>query len=140
MSIFINKDTKLVVQGITGRDGSFHAKQMIEYGTQVVAGVTPGKGGQKFENTVPIFNTVADAVKETGANTSVIYVPPAFANPGAALDVDIRGTRAAARGRAPRRLVHRCGERLQGLECAAARERNRDLVGRLPRRRRRRPG
>ena len=79
MSIFINKDTKLVVQGITGRDGSFHAKQMIEYGTQVVAGVTPGKGGQKFENTVPIFNTVADAVKETGANTSVIYVPPAFA-------------------------------------------------------------
>ena len=79
MSIFINKETKLVVQGITGRDGSFHAKQMIEYGTQVVAGVTPGKGGQKFESTVPIFNTVADAVKETGANTSVIYVPPAFA-------------------------------------------------------------
>ena len=79
MSIFINKDTKLVVQGITGRDGSFHAKQMVEYGTQVVAGVTPGKGGQRFENTVPIFNTVADAVKETGANTSVIYVPPAFA-------------------------------------------------------------
>jgi succinyl-CoA synthetase alpha subunit len=79
VSIFINKDTKLVVQGITGRDGSFHAKQMVEYGTQVVAGVTPGKGGQRFENTVPIFNTVADAVKETGANTSVIYVPPAFA-------------------------------------------------------------
>jgi succinyl-CoA synthetase alpha subunit len=79
VSIFINTDTKLVVQGITGRDGSFHAKQMIEYGTQVVAGVTPGKGGQKFEGTVPIFNTVADAVKETGANTSVIYVPPAFA-------------------------------------------------------------
>jgi succinyl-CoA synthetase alpha subunit len=68
-----------VVQGITGRDGSFHAKQMMEYGTQVVAGVTPGKGGQKFENAVPIFNTVADAVKETGANTSVIYVPPPYA-------------------------------------------------------------
>jgi len=79
MSVFIDKSTKLVVQGITGRDGSFHAKQMMEYGTQVVAGVTPGKGGQKFEGTVPIFNTVADAVQATGANTSVIYVPPPFA-------------------------------------------------------------
>ncbi|HEX6750771.1 MAG TPA: succinate--CoA ligase subunit alpha [Longimicrobium sp.] len=79
MSIFIDNSTKLVVQGITGRDGSFHAKQMIEYGTQVVAGVTPGKGGQTFEGQVPIFDTVADAVKATGANTSVIYVPPAFA-------------------------------------------------------------
>jgi succinyl-CoA synthetase alpha subunit len=68
-----------VVQGITGRDGSFHAKQMMEYGTQVVAGVTPGKGGQTFEGTVPIFNTVMDAVQATGANTSVIYVPPPFA-------------------------------------------------------------
>ena len=79
MSVFIDKGTKLVVQGITGRDGSFHAKQMMEYGTQVVAGVTPGKGGQRFEGTVPIFNTVADAVRETGANTSVIYVPPTYA-------------------------------------------------------------
>ncbi|HRQ77822.1 MAG TPA: succinate--CoA ligase subunit alpha [Gemmatimonadaceae bacterium] len=79
MSVFIDKNTKLVIQGITGRDGSFHAKQMMEYGTQVVAGVTPGKGGQKFEGTVPIFNTVADAVKATGANASVIYVPPPFA-------------------------------------------------------------
>ena len=79
MSIFIDKNTKLVIQGITGRDGSFHAKQMMEYGTQVVAGVTPGKGGQMFEGTVPIFNTVMDAVKATGANTSVIYVPPPFA-------------------------------------------------------------
>ncbi len=79
MSVFIDKATKLVVQGITGRDGSFHAKQMMEYGTQVVAGVTPGKGGQVFEGTVPIFNTVMDAVKATGANTSVIYVPPPFA-------------------------------------------------------------
>jgi succinyl-CoA synthetase alpha subunit len=87
MSIFIDKDTKLVVQGITGRDGSFHTRQMVEYGTQVVAGVTPGKGGQKFEGVssggeavmVPIFNTVEDAVKATGANTSVIYVPPPFA-------------------------------------------------------------
>ena len=79
MSIFIDKNTRLLVQGITGRDGSFHAKQMIEYGTQVVAGVTPGKGGQKFADKVPIFNTVAQAVKETGANTTVIYVPPPFA-------------------------------------------------------------
>ncbi len=79
MSVFIDKNTKLVIQGITGRDGSFHAKQMMEYGTQVVAGVTPGKGGQKFEGTVPIFNTVMDAVAATGANTSVIYVPPPFA-------------------------------------------------------------
>lgn len=79
MSIFIDKNTKLVVQGITGRDGSFHTKQAIEYGTKVVAGVTPGKGGQTFENSVPIFNTVADAVAEAGANTSVIFVPARFA-------------------------------------------------------------
>ncbi len=84
MSIFVDKNTKLVVQGITGRDGSFHTRQMIEYGTKVVAGVTPGKGGQTFDAgpesaSVPIFNTVEDAVKATGANTSVIYVPPPFA-------------------------------------------------------------
>jgi len=79
VSIFIDRNTKLVVQGITGRDGSFHAKQMLEYGTCVVAGVTPGKGGQTFENSVPVFDTVADAVAATGANTSVIYVPPPFA-------------------------------------------------------------
>jgi succinyl-CoA synthetase alpha subunit len=79
MSIFIDKSTRLLVQGITGRDGSFHTTQMIEYGTQVVAGVTPGKGGQKFRDKVPIFDTVAEAVKKTGANTTVIYVPPPFA-------------------------------------------------------------
>jgi len=79
VSIFIDKSTTLLVQGITGRDGGFHTKQMMEYGTKVVGGVTPGKGGQKFENTVPVFNTVHEAVKETGANTSVIYVPPMFA-------------------------------------------------------------
>jgi succinyl-CoA synthetase alpha subunit len=79
VSIFIDNSTKLLVQGITGRDGSFHTKQMIEYGTKVVGGVTPGKGGQKFEGTVPIFNTVHEAVKATGANTSVIYVPPVYA-------------------------------------------------------------
>jgi succinyl-CoA synthetase alpha subunit len=79
VSIFVDKDTRLVVQGITGRDGSFHTKQMMEYGTPVVAGVTPGKGGQRFEGKVPIFNTVAEAVAATGANTSVIYVPARFA-------------------------------------------------------------
>lgn len=79
MSIFIDQSTTLIVQGITGRDGSFHSKQMMEYGTRVVGGVTPGKGGQTFEGKVPIFNTVIDAVRETGANTSVIYVPPMFA-------------------------------------------------------------
>ena len=79
MSIFINKETRLLVQGITGRDGSFHTKQMIGYGTKVVAGVTPGKGGQLFEGVVPVFNTVAEAVKETKANTTVIYVPAAVA-------------------------------------------------------------
>lgn len=79
MSIFIDRSTRLLVQGITGRDGSFHTKQMIEYGTQVVAGVTPGKGGQKFEDKVPIFNTVAEAVAATRADTTVIYVPPMFA-------------------------------------------------------------
>ncbi len=79
MSIFVDKSTKLVVQGITGRDGSFHTRQMIEYGTQVVAGVTPGKGGQTFDKQVPIFDTVAQAVAETGANTSIVYVPSRFA-------------------------------------------------------------
>jgi succinyl-CoA synthetase alpha subunit len=76
MSIFADAATRLLVQGITGREGSFHTRQMLEYGTQVVAGVTPGKGGQVFEGKVPVFNSVADAVAETGANTSVIYVPP----------------------------------------------------------------
>ncbi|MBA2628038.1 MAG: succinate--CoA ligase subunit alpha [Gemmatimonadales bacterium] len=76
MSIFVDRNTRLLVQGITGRDGSFHSKQMMEYGTQVVAGVTPGKGGQTFEGKVPVFNTVAEAVRASGANTSVIYVPP----------------------------------------------------------------
>jgi succinyl-CoA synthetase alpha subunit len=79
VSVFIDKSTRLLVQGITGRDGSFHTRQMIEYGTVVVGGVTPGKGGQKFDEKVPIFNTVHQAVKETGANATVIYVPPMFA-------------------------------------------------------------
>lgn len=83
MSIFIDEGTRLIVQGITGRDGSFHARQMMEYGTRVVAGVTPGKGGQTFEGpdgaSVPIYDTMDEAVAESGANTSVVYVPPNFA-------------------------------------------------------------
>ncbi|GAB4318039.1 MAG: hypothetical protein Kow0074_07010 [Candidatus Zixiibacteriota bacterium] len=78
MSILVDKNTRVVVQGITGRDGSFHTKGMLDYGTKIVAGVTPGKGGQKVEG-VPVFNTMAAAVGETGANTSVVYVPPALA-------------------------------------------------------------
>jgi succinyl-CoA synthetase alpha subunit len=79
VSILIDEHTRLVVQGITGRDGSFHTGQMIEYGTNVVAGVTPGKGGQMFQDRVPVFDSVEAAVRETGANTSVIYVRAPFA-------------------------------------------------------------
>ncbi len=82
MSILVNKDTKLVVQGMTGREGRFHTEQMAEYGTQVVAGVTPGKGGQEVDivgKMVPVFDTVREAVAETGANVSIIFVPARFA-------------------------------------------------------------
>lgn len=79
MSIFVNKNTRLLVQGITGGTGSFHTKQMMEYGTNVVAGAVPGKGGETFEGKVPVFDTVRDAVKETKADTSVVFVPPPFA-------------------------------------------------------------
>jgi succinyl-CoA synthetase alpha subunit len=78
MSIIVDENTRVVVQGVTGKEGSFHTSQMIEYGTNVVAGVTPGKGGETFEGKVPVFNTVNDAVKKTGANVSAIFVPPAF--------------------------------------------------------------
>ncbi|MBI4632501.1 MAG: succinate--CoA ligase subunit alpha [Deltaproteobacteria bacterium] len=77
MSIIIDEKTRLIVQGITGNEGLFHTRQMVEYGTKIVGGVTPGKGGQSVDN-IPVFNTVAAAAKETGANTSVIFVPPAF--------------------------------------------------------------
>ncbi|HPN34369.1 MAG TPA: succinate--CoA ligase subunit alpha [bacterium] len=79
MSILVDKTTRVLVQGITGSEGSFHSRQMLDYGTQLVAGVTPGKAGQKFEDKVPIFNTVAEAVQATGAQASVIFVPAPFA-------------------------------------------------------------
>src|SRR6056297_2660225 len=78
MSVLVGNDTRLVVQGFTGSEGTFHAGQMIDYGTKVIGGVTPGKGGQKHLD-LPVFNTVADAVEKEGANTSIIFVPPAFA-------------------------------------------------------------
>ena len=79
MSILADESTRLLVQGITGREGSFHTRRCIEYGTNVVAGVTPGKGGETFDDAVPVFNTVEDAVAETGADASMIFVPPPFA-------------------------------------------------------------
>ena len=79
MSILVDKSTKLLVQGITGKEGSYHAQRSAEYGANLVAGVTPGKGGQNFNTTVPVYDTVQQAVKETSANASLIFVPPAFA-------------------------------------------------------------
>jgi len=85
MAIFVDDSTKVVVQGITGRDGGFHSSQMLEYGTKIVAGVTPGRGGQMFQDIVPVYDTVRDAVQEQGANTSVIFVPP-FGAAGAIME------------------------------------------------------
>jgi succinyl-CoA synthetase alpha subunit len=79
LSILVDETSRVIVQGITGRDGAFHTSQMVSYGTKVVGGVTPGKGGQKTDGGIPIFDTMAEAVAETGANTSVVYVPAAFA-------------------------------------------------------------
>ncbi len=88
MSILINKNTRILVQGITGKHGSFHAEQCMAYGSQIVAGVTPGKGGTKFMDRVPIFNSVAEAKKQTGATVSMLFVPPAFAADAIAEAVD----------------------------------------------------
>ena len=78
MSVLVDKNSKIIVQGFTGKEGTFHSSQMIEYGTNIVGGVTPKKGGQKHLG-LPVFNSVVDAINETGANTSIIFVPPAFA-------------------------------------------------------------
>jgi succinyl-CoA synthetase alpha subunit len=91
MSILVNSETRLLIQGITGREGQFHGQAMLDYGTPVVSGVTPGKGGQRtFNDRVPVFDTVEEAIRETGANTSVIYVPAAFA-PDAMLEAATAG-------------------------------------------------
>jgi succinyl-CoA synthetase alpha subunit len=91
MSILVNKDTRLICQGITGKSGAFHCEQMLSYGTQLVGGVVPGKGGTTFKDTkVPIFDTVEEAVKQTGANASVIFVPPPFAADGIMEAVDAK--------------------------------------------------
>jgi len=88
MSILINKDSRILVQGITGKHGSFHAEQCLAYGSKIVAGVTPGKGGTKFMDKVPIFNSVAEAKEQTGATVSMLFVPPAFAADAIAEGVD----------------------------------------------------
>jgi len=125
LSVLVDKSTRLVVQGLTGKEGTFHAKQMVEYGTNVVAGVTPGKGGTTHEG-IPVFNTVADAVNEAGANASVIYVPPSFAadavmeaaDAGVALVVCItEGIPTLDMMRAMTFLKERPGTRLVGPNC-----------------------
>jgi len=88
MSILVDKSTKLLVQGITGREGSYHAQRSAEYGANLVAGVTPGKGGQSFNDTIPVYDTVQQAVDETSANASLIFVPPAFASDAIVESVD----------------------------------------------------
>lgn len=140
MAILIDRDTRVVVQGITGRDGSFHARQMLDYGTNVVAGVTPGKGGGLFDARVPVFHTVAEAVEETGADTSVVYVPAAFA-PDAlyeAADSGIRLIVCITEG-IPQlemlrvvRYVRERGARLVGPNCPGLLSPGRSKVGIIP--------
>ncbi len=126
MSIFVDRNTKVLVQGITGAAGSFHAEQMIAYGTRVVGGVTPGRGGTRFEQGPPIFDTVADAVRETGANATVIFVPPPYAADAIleAADAEISLIVAITEGipvldmvRVKRFLQDRPGVRLLGPNC-----------------------
>jgi succinyl-CoA synthetase alpha subunit len=140
VSIFIDKTTRLVVQGITGRDGSFHAKQMISYGTNVVAGVTPGKGGQRFEGAVPVFNTVAEAIAKTQANAAVIYVPAAVAASAIfeAADAEIKLIVCITEGipvlDMTRALpfVHERGARLVGPNCPGLISPGKSKVGIIP--------
>jgi succinyl-CoA synthetase alpha subunit len=144
MAIFIDNNTKLIVQGITGRDGSFHARSMMEYGTNVVGGVTPGKGGQKFDGpngkSAPIFDTMEQAVKATGANTSVIYVPPAFAADAImeAADSGVKLVVAITEGIPVLDMtrvwpyVHERGVRLLGPNCPGLLSPGKSKVGILP--------
>lgn len=141
MAILIDKNTRLVVQGITGNEGTFHTRQMIDYGTNVVAGVVPGRGGQKaIDDRVPVFNTVAEAVKETGANTSVIFVPPAFApdairesaGSGIALIVCITEGVPAIDMVSTYTYVQQCGARLVGPNCPGLLSPGESKVGIIP--------
>ena len=139
MGVFISDDTRLVVQGITGRDGSFHARQMMEYGTRV-AGVTPGKGGQRFDDAVPVFDTVEEAVDAEGANASVIYVPARFAADAifeaadAGLDLIVCITEGVPVADMLRvlRFVEEKGARLVGPNCPGLIVPGRTKVGILP--------
>jgi succinyl-CoA synthetase alpha subunit len=141
VSILVGRDTRLVVQGITGREGEFHARQMQEYGTNVVAGTTPGKGGRSaLDGTVPVFDTVTDAVRETGANVSVIYVPAAGA-PDAILEAVGSGIRTvfcitegipALDMLKVVEIVRETGARLIGPNCPGATSPGRAKVGIIP--------
>jgi succinyl-CoA synthetase alpha subunit len=139
MSILVGRDTRLVVQGITGREGAFHTQQMIEYGTQVVAGMTPGKGGD-WVHGVPVFDTVKEAINVTGANTSIIYVPAPFA-PDAimeAADADIKLIVCITEGIPVldmvrvRRFLERTGARLIGPNCPGVITPGQAKVGIMP--------
>ena len=139
MSILVDKDTRLVVQGITGREGRFHTRQMLDYGTRVVAGVTPGKGGQEVEG-VPVFDTVHEAVSHTGANTSIVYVPARFA-PDAILEAADAGVRlivCITEGIPTldmvnvRHYLHQVGVRLIGPNCPGVITPGESKVGIMP--------
>jgi succinyl-CoA synthetase alpha subunit len=141
MSILIGRDTRLVVQGITGREGEFHARAMVEYGTPLVAGVTPGKGGQRvLDGRVPVFDTVHDAVRETGANTSCIFVPAAGAPDAVmeAVDAGIRTIFCITEGIPALDMipvveaVQAAGARLIGPNCPGATSPGRAKVGIIP--------
>jgi succinyl-CoA synthetase alpha subunit len=141
VSILVGRETRLVVQGITGREGEFHARQMQEYGTNIVAGVTPGKGGQlALDGTVPVFDTVAEAVRETGANTSVVYVP-SVAAPDSILEAVSEGIRTvfcitegipALDMLRVVEIVRERGARLVGPNCPGATSPGRAKVGIIP--------
>ena len=141
MSILVGRETRLVVQGITGREGEFHARQMQEYGTNIVAGVTPGKGGQvALDGTVPVFDTVAEAIRQTGANTSVVYVP-SVAAPDSILEAVSEGIRTvfcitegipALDMLRVVEIVREHGARLVGPNCPGATSPGRAKVGIIP--------
>jgi succinyl-CoA synthetase alpha subunit len=141
VSILVGRETRLVVQGITGREGEFHARQMQEYGTNIVAGVTPGKGGQlALDGTVPVFDTVAEAIRQTGANTSVVYVP-SVAAPDSILEAVSEGIRTvfcitegipALDMLRVVEIVHEHGARLVGPNCPGATSPGRAKVGIIP--------